>query len=228
VDGVFEVRSAISIVFDGEWVPTPDSTAIVVDLPGEEGVIWGLRLATLGYRPVPIYNALPFAIGDKMISPTSRPATTVYVEQVLTALVREAPNLEKLHLRMNAPPAFLLDADRRLARADIRPGIFDNRSVCFTTDFPSASFLLEQGIRSVAVVQEGTRFAPDLLPTLVAWQQGGIEIRRKRYRNSQPLERVVVKKPSFLSWAWFRLTIALGFHKGELGAFGEIVPASSG
>jgi len=228
MDGVFVVRSAESVVFDGEWVPTPGSTAIVIDLPGEEGVMWGLRLATLGYRPVPLYNALPFAIGDKMTSPSSRPATTVYVEHILAALVREATNLEKLHLRMTAPPAFLLDADRRLARTDIRPGIFDNRSVCFTTDFPSATFLLEHGVRSVTVVQECTTFAADLLPTLVAWQQGGIEIQRKRYRNSQPLERVAVKKASFLSWAWFRLTVALGFHKGELGAFGDIVPASSG
>ena len=228
MDGVFDVRSVGSIVFDREWVPKPGSTAIVIDLPGEEGVMWGLKLAGLGYRPVPLYNALPFAIGDKMISPSSRPATTVHVEAILAALVREAVNLEKLRLLPSAPPAFLLDADRRLARTEIRPGIFDNRSVCFTTDFPSASFLLEHGIRSVTVVQEGTKFAPDLLPTLVAWQHGGIEIQRKRYRNPQPLEPVVVKKASFLNWLWFRLTVALGFYKGELGALGEIVPASSG
>jgi len=228
MDSVFDVRSVGSVVFEGDWVPTPGSTAIVVDLPGEEGVMWGLKLAGLGYRPVPLYNALPFAIGDKMSSPSARPATTVHVEEVLTALVRETGNLEKLHLRMNAPPVFLLDGGRRLARTDVRPGIFDNRSVCFSTDFPSASFLLEHDIRSITVVQEGTKFAPDLLPTLVAWQQRGIEIQRKRYRNSQPLERVVVMKASFLSWAWFRLTVALGFHKGELGAFGEIVSTSSG
>lgn len=227
-DSVFDVPSVRSVLFDDKWVPTPGSTAIVIDLPGEEGVMWGLKLAGLGYRPVPLYNALPFAIGDKMVLPSSRPTTTVHVQEVLTALVRETSNLEKRHLRTNAPPVFLLDGDRRLARTDVRPGIFDNRSVCFTTDFPSASFLLEHDIRSVAVVQEGTKFAPDLLQILVAWQQGGIQIQRKRYRNSQPVERVVVKKASFLSWAWFRLTVALGFHKGELGAFGEVVPASSG
>lgn len=228
MDGAFDVRSVGSVLFDREWVPKPASTAVVIDLPGEEGVMWGLKLAGLGYRPVPLYNALPFAIGEKMSAATSRPAATVHVEPILAALVREAVNLETLQLPTNAPPAFLLDADRRLARTDIRPGIFDNRSVCFTTDFPSASFLLEHGIHSVAVVQESTKFAPDLLPTLVAWQQSGIEIQRKVYRNSEPLERVTVKKASFLSWIWFRLTVTLGFHKGELGAFGEIVPASSG
>ena len=60
MDSAFGVPHVRSIVFDGGWVPAPGSTAIVVDLPGEEGVMWGLKLAGLGYRPVPLYNALPF------------------------------------------------------------------------------------------------------------------------------------------------------------------------
>jgi len=194
MDGVFDVRSVGSVLFDRDWVPKPTSAAIVVDLPGEEGVRWGLKLAGLGYRPVPLYNALPFSIGDKLSTPSSRPTTTVHVEPILAALVRETVNLAKLQLPTNSPPAFLLDADRRLARTDIRPGVFDNRSVCVTTDFPSASFLRENGIYRVVVVQESTKFAPDLLSTLVAWQQGGIEIQRKVYRNSEPLNGSPLRK----------------------------------
>jgi hypothetical protein len=131
-------------------------------------------------------------------------------------------------LSLTAPPAFLLDSDRRIAKTDIVPGVFDNRSVCFTTDFPSAAFLIEHGINKVVIVQGTTKFAPDLTPVLITWQRGGIKIFRKLYEDLESPAAVLVQKPSFLSWIWFRLTVALGFHRGELGVFGEIVPASSG
>src|SRR5678815_782031 len=37
----------------------PDDVALVVDLPGADGVGAGLALAGLGFQPVPLYNALP-------------------------------------------------------------------------------------------------------------------------------------------------------------------------
>ena len=41
-------------------LPPPDGkTAIVIDLPGEESVWFGLALAEAGYRPIPLYNAVP-------------------------------------------------------------------------------------------------------------------------------------------------------------------------
>jgi hypothetical protein len=227
-DAVLNLRPRRSVNFNSDWVPPPSSTALVLDLPEEEAVLWGVGLAEIGYRPVPLYNALPFAMSDKMTSPSSRPVSTVQVEPILAALVRETGCLVTVQLRSNAPPAFLLDADRRLARTDVKPGVFDNRSVCFTTDFPSAEFLLEHGIRGVMVVQETAKFVPDLLLVLLEWQKGGIRISRKLFRNSEPPQSVAVKKPSLLSWIWFRLGVALGYHRGELGAFGEIVPASSG
>jgi hypothetical protein len=227
-DAAFNVPPACSVVFEKEWAPKTGSTAFVVDLPEEAGILWGMRLAELGYRPVPLYNALPFAIGDKPEIPTSRPISTVHVEPILGALVRESSTLDKLELSLTAPPAFLLDSDRRIAKTDIVPGVFDNRSVCFTTDFPSAAFLIEHGINKVVIVQETTKFAPDLTPVLIAWQRGGIKICRKLYEDLEPPAAVLVQKQSFLSWIWFRVTVALGFHRDELGVFGEIVPASSG
>jgi hypothetical protein len=227
-DAIYSVPPTRSFVLQKEWVPKTGSTAFVVDLPEEAGILWGIRMAELGYRPVPLYNALPFAIGDKLGTPSSRPTSTVHVEPILGALVRESTTLGKLKLPLNSPPAFLLDSDRRTAKTDILPGVFDNRSVCFITDFPSAAFLIEHGINKVVVVQGITKFPPDLTPVLIAWQQGGIKIFRKLYQDTEPPAAVVVEKPSFLSRIWFRLSVALGFHRGELGAFGEIVPASSG
>src|SRR5262245_25068962 len=42
---------------DAFWVPDAGGrTAVVVDLPGESSVAFGLALTRRGYRPVPIYN----------------------------------------------------------------------------------------------------------------------------------------------------------------------------
>jgi hypothetical protein len=48
------VPPACSVVFEKEWAPKTGSTAFVVDLPEEAGILWGMRLAELGYRPVPL------------------------------------------------------------------------------------------------------------------------------------------------------------------------------
>jgi hypothetical protein len=225
-DAQYRVPLVRSIVFQKEWIPRPGPTGLVIDLPEEEGVLWGIRLAELGYRPVPLYNALPFAIADKNEVPSSRPTTSVHVEPIVAALVQQSDKLANIHLPLNAPPSFLLDADRRIAKADLREGIFDNRSICFSTDFPSASFLLEHGIRNVVVVQETAKFARDVLDPLLAWQAAGIEILRKTYKDVSPPVAVTIRKPSFLSKVWFKLSALAGLRRGELGGFGDIVRAS--
>jgi hypothetical protein len=87
---------------------------------------------------------------------------------------------------------------------------------------------LNHGIRSAVIVHENTNFARDLLEILVSWQRGGVQVLRKRRGDTGPPTPVVVKQPSFLSTIWFRLAVALGLHKSELGGFGGIVPSSSG
>lgn len=228
VDRVFESRAARSVRFERDWIPPAGSTAIILDLPEDDGVLWSLDLARLGYRPVPLYNALPFPLSEKMTAPAYRPACTVLMEPILASLVREASVLDQVHLAPDAPPVFLLNADRRLARTDAAPGVFDNRSVCFVTDFPSADFLLTHGIQSAVIVQESEKFARDLVETLVAWQQGGIKIFYKRRGDAGQPSPVVVNRPSFLGVIWFRLGVLLGLRRSELGGFGGIVPASSG
>jgi hypothetical protein len=227
VGAAIETRPARSAAFNPDWVPAPGSTAFILDLPSEEGVLWALKLAQLGYRPVPLYNALPFPICDMPYAHELRPPTAVDVESILSAIINLSSELRKITLPSNAPPAFMLDADRRVARLELEPGVFDNRSVCFTTDFPSPKLLLQLGITRVVVVQENTKVAHDLLEVLVSWQHGGIQIlSRPRLGKDLPVP-AIIKRPSFLSAIWFRMKVALGLRRSELG-FGGIVTASSG
>lgn len=227
MDSRFQPPPASLKTFKTDWVPSSETSAIVIDLPGDDGVLWGVQLARLGYRPVPLYNALPFPPSHKQ-TPFSRPETTVDVEQILGALYRETSALKELNLSAEAPPAFLLDADRRIARNDPAPGRFDNRSVCFTTDFPSAGFLQSRNIRRAIVLQRGTEVAGDLLMLLLEWQKSGIQLLRKDPVESVPPVAFIVTRPSFLRYLWYRISVVLGLRRGELGGFGGIVPSGSG
>jgi hypothetical protein len=138
-------------------------TAVVVDLPGSEGVRIGLALAAVGFRPVPLYNAIP--AHDALV-----PAW-----EIVHALVAGASRLGDLPAL--APPAFLLDAGRGgPAHRPRGRAYFDNRSICRDTDFPSAALLASNGIRRVVLVQRGRVPAPDLEPVLYAWQRAGLSL----------------------------------------------------
>jgi hypothetical protein len=227
MDSRFDVRRPAITQFNADWAPKPGQVALIVDLPGEDGVVWGLQLARLGYRPIPLYNALPFPPSEKMF-PATRPECTVDVVPILTALYRETAALKEIRLAAGAPPIFLLDADRRIARKDPEPGIFDNRSVCFTTDFPSADFLCSRQITRVIVLQRGSNIAGDLLLALLEWQKAGIQLLRKDPMEAAPPKQVVVEPPSFLRRLWYRISVALTLRRGELGGFGGIVESASG
>lgn len=227
MDSRFDLRQPAITQFNTDWVPSPGQTAIVVDLSGEEGVLWGVRLARLGYQPIPLYNALPFPPSEKMF-PATRPECTVDVVPIVTALYRETASLKEIRMAAEAPPAFLLDADRRIARKDPEPGIFDNRSVCFSTDFPSAEFLSSRKITQAIVFQRGSKVAGDLLLVLLDWQKAGIQLLRKDPMDADPPKPVVVEPPSFLRRLWYRISVALTLRRGELGGFGGIVQSASG
>ncbi|HEY2914013.1 MAG TPA: hypothetical protein VGK21_11685 [Candidatus Angelobacter sp.] len=227
MDSRFDLRQPTITQFNTDWASSHGQTVIVVDLPGEEGVLWGVRLARLGYRPIPLYNALPFPPSEKMF-PATRPECTVDVLPILTALYREAAALQEIHLVADAPPAFLLDADRRISRKDLEPGVFDNRSVCFTTDFPSAEFLSSRQITQAIVLQRGSNVAGDLLLVLLEWQKAGIQLLRKDPMEAASPKPVVVEPPSLLRRLWYRISVALTLRRAELGGFGGIVESASG
>jgi hypothetical protein len=209
-------------------LPVSERSAYVLELPGPEGVYRGVELARHGYHAVPLYNALPFPISEVNKDPGERSQTTVAVERILAALYEQTPALGLCNLSVDAPPAFLLDADRRKASNRVSPGIFDNRSVCFTTDFPSAGTLSNYGIKRVILVRESNKIEPDLLEVLLCWQQSGIDIFATRTSDSAPPTPITLRKPFIFQRLWHKMLVWFGTRRGDLGAFGGIIPSSSG
>src|SRR5437867_8090292 len=183
---------------DAAWSPAPDEkVAIVLDLPGEEAVWVGVALAARGYRPVPLYNAVPLPSGEPALDPlTGKTVAAVEVVPILHMLCRAAEPLGALNLPPSAPPAFLLDANRHADGRKMLPEEFDNRSVCFTTDFPSGNFLMEHGVRRAVLIQRtGDQPKWDLAHTLRRWQEAGLAIESKRLDSPEPPTPIQITRP---------------------------------
>lgn len=181
--------------------------AIVVDLPGVESVAAGVALCELGFRPVPLFTALPSA------------SSVVPMEEVLLALVAGAEEVLRAKLPLDAAPAFLLDARRLGPNEEPRVGQFDNRSVVFPGDFPSAERLRSRGIDSVILIQASDPWQYDLRESLAEWQRCGLAISRLRTDAPVALTDIDVRPPSFFArirvW-WERHML----HRDTQGAFG--------
>lgn len=210
------------------WCPPPEKKgAMVADLPGVEGVLMGIALAEQGYRPVPLYNAVPLP-GDRVIldPATGRNVAAVNVTPIISGLRTGTNNLARLQIREDAPPVFLLDANRQGDGHVVAVGEFDNRSVCFTTDFPSANFLLAQGIQSVLLVQRDRRDPqPDLAHVLRRWQEGGVPLESMRLDSELQPERLDVPRPPWFGAMFQRALSALGLRRSSGGGFGVWIGA---
>ena len=108
---------------------------VVVHQPTLESIGRGLALA----------GRLPDGPAVQSVARRRRPCPggdllpeVVPVRPLLPLLVGSARVLASAGLVDDAPPAFLLDADRLGEGRPITPGWFDNRWVAFATDFPSA------------------------------------------------------------------------------------------
>lgn len=207
--------SALPDIPEIDWISKAEPhTMIVVDLPGEEGVEEGLALARLGYRPVPLYNG------------TSGPndhSKVVKVEDIATALFEGADELYALNLSPSAPPAFLLDSNRmRGSRKE--PGRYDNRWCVFPQDMPSASCLLQNGIREIIVRSDIIR--DDLTHILCRYQEEGIEI--YLCRDDGPPKKTTVTKPSQFKSLAYRFLVIWGLTRNAAGGFGGRIPESDG
>jgi hypothetical protein len=213
---------------DMSWVPpAAEKVAFVLDLPGAAGVVNGLALAGLGYRPVPLYNAIPLPYGQRLLDPRgSASVAAVDVLPILSALRKGAEQLAQLTIPAEAPPAFLLDAGRRGTRKMVMDE-FDNRSISFTTDFPSATFLAAQGIRSIILVQKAT-FEPqeDLAHSLRRWQDAGLALQRKRLDTAEGPQPFGIPKPFWYRAMFQRALASLGLRRAKGGGFGAWVPDS--
>ena len=187
--------------------------AIVVELPGVASVYAGLGLALIGFRPVPLYNAIPSNTG------------VIDLRAVSNALIDGAARVAAVP--PGAPPVFLLDADRMGDGRNLRSGDFDNRSMCRAGDFPSADFLWEAGIRRAVLVRAGDKTAGDLAPILFAWQQRGIEWWLERSDVEGAAQRHVLARPSWLSRLGNGFLHSLLYRRAD-GAYGHLVDGPQG
>jgi hypothetical protein len=160
-------------------------TALVIDLPGEAGTLAGVAFVAYGFRPIPLYNAVP------------GPGALVDLRPIMRVLVDGTQRVAAVP--PGAPPAFLLDADRMRLGHAVVPGSFDNRSICRESDFPSAETLLQAQIRRALLIRETTaRPAVDLASVLFAWQKRGIALWRLGIADTTPAAPFKLGRPFWL------------------------------
>lgn len=155
--------------------------ALIVDLPGAESVEVGIALAKEGYRPIPAFNGT-------IEQPGAR--TTVDNQSVGMGLIAGAGELQKIELKDDARPAFLLDSNR-LHRHRIDVTVFDNSWDIYPQDMPSADYFINNGIRKIVVI--GERLSVDLKKILYQYQKKHIEIYLQK-GFAEP-KKVRVRKP---------------------------------
>jgi hypothetical protein len=215
---------------DVSWVPAPgEGVALVVDLPGATSVHFGMALAGIGYQPVPLFNAIPPPVEPGQPAPPAD-VSVVPVEPILSALVRGADWMRAHPPAADAPPAFLIDADRQSARRDLSPGAFDNRSVVFVTDFPSATLLTGHEItRAVLARREPGTIGKDLRHSLQLWQQGGMSLMQKWLSDPGPPVPLALPKPGWWTGLGRRLLALLpGTGRNAAGEFGTFASQGTG
>ena len=185
-------------------------TAFVIDVAGADGVGLGASVADSGWRPIPLYNAIP------------APLARVDVLPIMQALVDVSARVAVVP--PGAPPAFLLDANRS-GRGGVAwhagEPVFDNRSQHHASDFPSVETLCQAGIRRVVLVAAQPEPAFDLEPILLDWQQRGLALWRKRSDVSDPVAPFTLRRPSLLTRIWREVTVPLlsPLSDGSYGQF---------
>jgi hypothetical protein len=210
------------------WFPQElSNTALIVDLPGSASIEVGFAFVALGFRLVCLYNASPgpeevTGLGTGSPSPTN---AAIDMGPIIDAISRVTTSLQRINFPQNAAPLFLLDSSRLEGTTFALSGIFDNRWMVVPQDFPSASFLLEHGIRQTLLVQKD-RLEPqdDLAHTLLRWQEGGVTVLAKRLDNeTHPIE-ITVKRPSRYKALWYRVLAQFGLRRSSAGGFGSYIP----
>ena len=209
---VVSLRAPLDSAPDVHAIQGVRDMALIIDLPGAMGARAGIAFAGQGLRPIPLYNAVP---GELAL---------VDLRPIMTALVDGAETVARVPV--DAPPMFLLDSDRMGPRRAPVAGIFDNRSVCRESDFPSAELLLRSGIRHALLLQNGNLVAPDLEPILLAWRTAGIELWIKIVDNDSRVAPLQLARRGLLARA-IHFVRRMWLHRRADGAYGKFVPHTS-
>ena len=156
------------------------NTAIFVDLPGKDSIEFGISLANVGYRPIPIFNGTDEQLG------TSAILNTNIIEN---HLINGAEKLKEISVSKEANPAFLLDSFRT-NRYRERTAIFDNSWDLYKQDIPTAEHFIKNGINKIIIV--GEKVQSDLKKIFLPFQNAGINF----YLTDgyTPVKKIVLKK----------------------------------
>ena len=147
---------------------------------------------------------------------------------IISAILAGNAYLADLSLTADAPPVFLLDANRMRPARLLAPGAFDNRWQVFPQDFPSAAFLAENGfIRVVLLTRNELNPAEDLSHVLRRWQDAGIGIELKDVANGGAPMPIRVDRPPWYRSVWHRLMAIVGLRPAWQGGFGSEIPKPS-
>lgn len=162
-----------------------DTTAIIIDLPGEKSVRYGIAIAKLGFRPIPIYNGT-------LEPPKAR--ATVDNQSVGMALENWAYELKNIAIDDDARPAFLLDRNR-LTRYKMDDAMYDNSWDVYPQDLPSPQYFLDNGIRDILVIG-GRSISRDVKNILGKHQRKGLNIYHTN-GYEEPKRKYIFQKPQW-------------------------------
>ena len=157
-----------------------NDTVIFIDLPNIESIEFGISLANIGYRPIPIFNGTD----EQDNSPST--TNTYLVEE---GLIIGAEKLKNIKIKEDANPEFLLD-NHRLNRYRKSEKIFDNSWDLYGQDIPSYKYFKDNNIDKIIVI--GERIEKDLRKIFFKFQNANI----KFYITDgySPLKQVNLKK----------------------------------
>jgi hypothetical protein len=204
---------------DVTWAPRRgNDTAIILDLPGTESILYAAALFAIGYQPVPLFNCCAAAAHE--VLPT---------DGLREYLVRAAADLRTGQLAPDAPPVFLLDSNRLTGSHPPHPGLFDNRWMTFPQDFPSGRFLKDAGIGKIILARDKTGPPElDLAQVLMRWQEVEVRLLQTDVAHPGEPQLLQVAPPPRYRWFFQRTLALLGFMQNSAGGFGSVIPEPGG
>jgi len=158
-----------------------NDTAIIIDIDSVECIKEGIALAYIGYRPIPIFNGT-----NPPLNSTSVTDNKIVEEMLIWGAIK----LKEIKIKDDASPVFLLDKNR-LNRYKFNRGVFDNSWDIYPQDVPSATYLLNNGIKKIIIKSD--KLNNDLSKVLYNYYKNNIKIYfTDGYNNPKEIK---IKKP---------------------------------